>query len=430
MNIALLEDELRKKQAEGSALVEKTGRECQAHEEKDASGKVIAKGRLMTAEERQAIQAKLDDAQAIKARIDGAKNDAAFSSAFESLTAGMTPRSTITGATPSQTRAYGGKTPGRMFIESNEYSRLRKSWSVRGSAWSSGVVETPLWAATLTSDTASGGDMIVEDAQAGLVEKMYRPLVVADLIAQGTTDSNSISYMQEGASVNAAAAVQEGAAKPESTLIFTRVSDPVTKIATWIPVTDEMLEDAPATRSIIDNRLRLFVQLVEDDQILNGDGVDPNMTGIRTRAGLAADVVKAAAPENNADAILKQITAISTTAFLPPDGVVINPANWQAIQLLKDSNNNYIAGGPFAAPQARTLWGVRVVPTTAITAGTALVGAFQTGAQLFRKGGLRVEASNSHSDFFVKNLTAIRAEERAALAVYRPGAFGEVTSLT
>ena len=55
--------------------------------------------------------------------------------------------------------------------------------------------------------------------------------------------------------------------------------------------------------------------------------------------------------------------------------------------------------------------------------------AFGQAAQVFRKGGIRVEASNSHSDFFIKNLVAIRAEERLALAVYRPGAFGEVTGL-
>jgi HK97 family phage major capsid protein len=70
-----------------------------------------------------------------------------------------------------------------------------------------------------------------------------------------------------------------------------------------------------------------------------------------------------------------------------------------------------------------------VAVTPAIVANTALVGAFGTMSQVFRKGGIRVEASNSHQDFFIKNLVAIRAEERLALAVYRPGAFGKVTGL-
>jgi HK97 family phage major capsid protein len=61
--------------------------------------------------------------------------------------------------------------------------------------------------------------------------------------------------------------------------------------------------------------------------------------------------------------------------------------------------------------------------------GTALIGAFKQGGQIFRRSGLTVEASNSHSTFFQENQTAIRAEERLALAVYRPGAFGTVTNL-
>jgi HK97 family phage major capsid protein len=201
----------------------------------------------------------------------------------------------------------------------------------------------------------------------------------------------------------------------------------VRKIATWLPVTDEMLEDVPAMRSYIDNRLRMFVQLVEDDQLLNGDGVAPNMLGLRNQVGLQPDVVRGT--DTNADAILKQITAIAVNAFIQPDGVVMHPTNWQTIQLSKDANGMYYGSGPFAAPQTPRLWGLPVAVTLAMTAGVAFPGAYRTGAQFFRKGGLRVDASNSHSDFFVKNLTAIRAEERGALAVYRPGGFGEVTGL-
>src|SRR5205823_71880 len=104
--------------------------------------------------------------------------------------------------------------------------------------------------------------------------------------------------------------------------------------------------------------------------------------------------------------------------------------DWQNIQILKATGTgNYLAGGPFTDPANQTLWGKRVVSTTAMTAGTALVGSFAQGGQIFRKGGLTVEASNSHADFFQRNQTAIRAEERLALAVYRPGAFGTVTGL-
>jgi HK97 family phage major capsid protein len=72
---------------------------------------------------------------------------------------------------------------------------------------------------------------------------------------------------------------------------------------------------------------------------------------------------------------------------------------------------------------------MRVVVSSNITVGTALVGAFREGAAVFRKGALRVEASNSHGTWFQSNITALRAEERLALAVYRPSAFVAVTNL-
>jgi len=194
-----------------------------------------------------------------------------------------------------------------------------------------------------------------------------------------------------------------------------------------LPCTEEILEDVSGMRSYIDGRLRQGVQLAEDDQILNGNGTPPNFRGILNRSGLAPTLTQGAG-ENVADAILRQIGAIATTAMVAPTAVVMNPADWFPLQALKTSGSGeYIGGSPFGVVTVPTLWGLPVAVTSGITAKTALVGAFASMAQFFRKGGLRVEASNSHQDFFIKNLVAIRAEERGALAVYRPAAFGKVT---
>ena len=120
---------------------------------------------------------------------------------------------------------------------------------------------------------------------------------------------------------------------------------------------------------------------------------------------------------------------VFNASFVMPDAHVINPANWQTIQLSKDANGQYYGSGPFAGAQAPTLWGLPVAVTPSIVANTALTGAFRSSAQIFDHGGMRVDVSNSHSDFFIKNLVAIRAERRLALAVYRPAAFGTTTGL-
>jgi HK97 family phage major capsid protein len=223
--------------------------------------------------------------------------------------------------------------------------------------------------------------------------------------------------------------VLEGGTKPESALTFEQAQDAIRKIAHWLPVSEEMLEDVAQIRSYIDARLRLGVQLKEEDQLLYGTGTAPELAGLLTRAGLAADVAVGVAPDTAMDAILRQMMAIYSTSFLQPDGVIVNPADWAEIILTKGGDGNYLTSGPFAPVQSATLWGLPVVVTPSVTAGTAVVGAFKSGGQVWRKGGITVEATNAHADFFIKNLVAIRAEERLALAIYRPGAFGKVTGV-
>jgi len=284
-----------------------------------------------------------------------------------------------------------------------------------------------------TTGTPGGGYSLVSTPQVlpGVLPLLYAPLTIADLIPSGATDSAYMRYLVEASHTNAAATVAEGAAKPEGAETFTAVDTVLHKIAEVFTVTDEMLADYPFIRAFLDNRGVLDVRIQEEAQLLNGDGTGANLTGLLNRSGLQTAIVKGTAPstgtDTDMDVIYRQITAIRTTAFAEPNAVVIDPTAWQNVLLTKSSQGIYYAGGPFA-PNADSLWGKRVVVTPRMAAGTALVGDFNQ-AQIFRKGGLTVEASNQHQDYFQKNLTMIRIEERLMLLVYRPGAFGTVTGL-
>jgi hypothetical protein len=301
-------------------------------------------------------------------------------------------------------------------------------------------------ATVLDESSGSGGPLVIPQYLPGILPLPLRPLRVADLLAAGDTNSNTIIYLKESVFTNAAAPTLEGAAKPESTEVFLTVTELVRKIATFLPVSEELLEDVAALRSYLDQRLSLGVNLSLDDQLLNGTGVAPQILGLLNRPGLTAAQPRGA--DTNIDAILKQIGAIQAATFVRPDGIIMHPTNWQSVLLLKDASGRYFGDSPFgispfgtssstplwgqpvAAVPTPTLWGLPVAITPQIAVGSALVGAFKSQAQLFRRGGLRVESSNSHQDFFQKNLIAIRAELRAALAVYRPLGFGLVTGLT
>jgi HK97 family phage major capsid protein len=356
-----------------------------------------------------------------KSREDKHQENDEFHAALQALAGDQGPSRLVV------SRVGGLKSFGQTFVESKAYKWLQETKATRSGQWTSEAVEIDRKA--LTEDPASGGGLVVPDYQRVIHPGPIQPIVVADLLAPGTTGSNVVPVMVEESFTNNAAPVAEGGVKPESALTFVAQSEPVRKIAHWIPVSEELLEDAPAVASYIDSRLRYGVLRKEDQQLLYGTGVAPQLQGILARTGLAAPLARTD-PDTNADAILKQIVLIEAASGLPVTGIVMNPLAWGSIALSKDENAMYLAGGPFAALPGPTLWGRQVALTDQITSTEALVGAFKSGAQIFRHGGVRVATTNSHSDFFTKNLVAIRAEERLALAVYRPGAFAKVTNLT
>lgn len=324
------------------------------------------------------------------------------------------------------------KSIGEAFVKSDAYL-FAKTATLGGSRYSTPAIDTglDLKALTTTGTVYPGGH---QDLPGIVIKPLQRP-TVADLLASGTMSGSVLSYLIESAFTNAAAAVAESGVKPASDLTLQRVDQTLSKIATILDVPDEFLQDMSAARSYIDGRLTLFMQLAEENQLVNGSGTAPNIRGILNTSGIQTEV-QAAAPDTALDALYRAITKCRTVAFLEPDGVVINPTDYQAIRLTKDSNLQYYGGGPFTGAYGTSggtndpgVWGLRTVITTAVAAKTAIVGAWQAGGMVFRKGGIVVDSTNSDAAKFASNISTIRAEERLALAVFRPSAFVKVTLL-
>lgn len=254
-------------------------------------------------------------------------------------------------------------------------------------------------------------------------------LVVSDLLSAGTLSGNAISYFVEGAIEGAFTTVGEGAAKPQLHVVDpTTVIDSLKKIAGFIKLTDEMIEDLDFFVSEINNRLLYELAKFEDAQLLNGNGTGTNVLGLLNRSGIGTQARgTVASGDTVADTIFRAMTQVSTGSGLDADGIVINPSDYQALRLAKDGNQQYYGGGYFAGeygnggiPQQPPLWGLQTVVTPSIAAGTVLVGSYKQAATVYRKGGVRVESTNSHASDFTSNLVTVRAEERVALAVRRP----------
>lgn len=337
-------------------------------------------------------------------------------------------------------------TIGEQFTESASYKTLFGSGKGPTGDWRTGPINLET-KSTVTSGGTLGAFGNYTQFVPGVVETLFQVPTVADLLPSATATSPQITYNQELTTTNAAAATAESGLKPESAFTFDEVTEPVKKLATFLPVSDEMLEDAPQVQAYLNQRLSLFIRIAEETSILRGSGTNDLVGFVNsfTARGIGSAVVTGTAASNAGTAIYGDLFDILNnqrgSSHLEPDAIIMHPNEWGTIRTRYDTAGQYYGGGPILGPyggpqgpaqssqlsQSYSLWGVQVHVTSAIGAGTMLVGAFRQGAQLFRRGGITVEASNSHSDFFQRNQTAIRAEERLALAVYRPSAFTVVT---
>jgi HK97 family phage major capsid protein len=276
------------------------------------------------------------------------------------------------------------------------------------------------------SDT-SGGAMIDAD-RVGYVPQPRRPRSILDLITVGTTDSDAVEYARQTAFTNAAAEVAEATsaadgAKPEATIAFELVTAAVKTIAHWIPATRQSLSDAGQLRTIIESQLRYGLEYRLEGQIVSGGGTGANLTGITATSGI---LTQAKGADNIPDAIHKAITQIRL-GFNNPNGVALHPNDWQVVRLEKDANGNYLYGPP-AIAGTEMVWGLPVAVSPAVPDDTGIVGDFRQ-AVLWLREAIQILATDSHSDFFVRNLIAILAEMRVAFGVLMPTAFATVTGL-
>lgn len=329
-------------------------------------------------------------------------------------------------ARPAGSEGKRFQSAGEMLVNSEDFQAWQKAGGMKSTQ--SGFVCPVPRASLISTDTTNTTTVgVAPDVRPGVIPGTERQLRVRDLLAPGSTTSNMIQYVKETGFTNAAAPVTETAQKPESSITYALTQSAVVTIAHWIKASKQILDDFAALQSMIDQRLRYGLKLVEENQLLKGSGTGNNLNGIYTQASAySAPIVVASATKID---VIRLMLLQAELAEYPADGIVLHPSDWAAIELTKETGTGAYV---FANPQSLatpSLWGRRVVTTQAMTVDTALVGAFKLGAQIFDREDANVVISTENQDDFIKNMVTIRAEERLALAVYRPEAFIKNTDL-
>lgn len=284
--------------------------------------------------------------------------------------------------------------------------------------------------------------------QPGILETALRdPNTVINLFDQLQTDQNAFVYLEETTFTNNAAEAAEAAAVGEAALAFTERTATISKLGVNIPVTDELMQDVAGLEGYLNSRLQTMIRLRLDSQLLSGNGTSPNLEGL-----LDAGKSSVGSSDHNSysgnlgriGSVYNAITDIRVNAFTEPDAIIMHPNDWAQIvtQVDVDFQGTASAGlaakrgvfttaGGYGGGVANQLWGLNVVPTTAMPANTVLVGKFGGGeaAHVVMRQGMDIAVSDSHGENFTKNIMVIRATMRVGFPVYRQAAFHKIENM-
>jgi len=259
----------------------------------------------------------------------------------------------------------------------------------------------------------------------GYVDAVARPLQLIDIIPMSPTGQAAIKYMEETTRTHAAAEKAEGATYAESTFAFTERTSDVRKITDSLPVTDEQLDDVQMMEGYINGRLTFGIRQKLDGQVYVGDGSAPNLRGIANVSGIQT---QAKSTDPVPDAFFKAMTKVRVTGRAVPTHHVMHPTDWQGVRLLRTSDGVYIWGSPSESGPDR-MWGLPVVQAEARAAGSGMVGSFQPAwISAFERSGVDIQIGYTGTQF-VEGKRTVRGDMRAALVVFRPAAFCDVTGL-
>lgn len=241
-------------------------------------------------------------------------------------------------------------------------------------------------------------------------------LIVENLIPHIPVSSSAVEYLKHTGFTNNAGVVAEGAAKAESTFEFDLATANVVTIAHWTKITEQLAADAPAVTAYINAKMMYGLQLKVDNQIISGTGTSTQLGGF-LKSGNHTDYSSAVTIPTGAnlmDFALLIKTKLDTLGY-PPKVLLLNPADWAGLALLKDTQKRYLLGGP-AGVTTKSLWGLPVETTASVPSGKYVMADFALGSTIYDRQEVALEIDREGDDFR-KNLLTIRVERRLGLGV-------------
>ena len=253
---------------------------------------------------------------------------------------------------------------------------------------------------------------------------------IRDLVNTIPTSSNAVEVMRENVFTNSAAPQGgELATKAQSEVTYELVTYPVRTMAHFVRASRQILDDAPMLQGLINNRIPYGLDLLSDNQLLNGDGTGQNVlgllqdTGVSTVGELANGTAAADIPSAMIDHIRSAVTTCQTFEYYNTNGIVLNPQDWEILETAKATDGHYLMISMPQDGSVERIWRMPVIITNSMPVNNFILGDWSMGANIYDRENITVRISEHDGTDFVQNAVKVLGEERYAFAIPLPKAF-------
>ena len=298
-------------------------------------------------------------------------------------------------------------------------SHFEKIEDVMKSDWNK-VTNFTVKANVLASTAITDSTIAMRDTT--LSPLAYRNLTMYNLFRKvqvGADNGGIVRYIDwdTATTARAAAMVAEGAIFPESTAAWQEYSIALKKVGDTIPLSEEMAFDHARFAGELENFLRVNVELVIDDELLNGTGLTTHLTGLDTYAPTFTAVASGITDASFYDlvpVVAADITFGKGSKF-QPNVIILNLKEANKFKLKKDANNNYIMP-PFASASGAMIDGLSVVINNNVADDVAYIGDSRYGTIYEAAEGYSITVGEV-DDQFTKDLKTLKARKRMAFLI-------------
>lgn len=314
------------------------------------------------------------------------------------------------------------KTAGQLIVKNAEFQALVERGSKGARATITVPTQSLLTKNTIVGDGANTRVLAPHDRM-GYVSAAERRVWLRSQILTSPTAAASVEFVREtfasqaGTQHEASPAKFEGALKNESAMTFDLQTRTVLTIAHSLKASRQALSDAPALAGFINDRLRYFLEIELERQIIEGNGTT-ELTGMLTTSN-HVDLTGVQSGDTLIDKVHRAITQLADTDYTA-SALVLSPAAWQEVALYTGDDGQYLHGAP-ATGGPRTLWGIPAFVTPAMPDESFIVADMLMAGELKMRQDAVIEVGYVNDDF-TRNLVTVLGELRAAMCVTRPAA--------